>query len=89
MTIYRYPIAISDNITLMLPKGAQLLTAQVQHGIPRVWALVDPTAPAEPRRLYVYGTGHPTQSGSQRYLGTMQLSGGMLVFHVFEDMGEI
>lgn len=40
--IYKYPLETADRQKLILPKGAQILTVQEQHGQPYVWALIDP-----------------------------------------------
>jgi hypothetical protein len=33
----------------------------------------------------VYGTGHPVVDEPRKYVGTFQMRGGLLVFHVFES----
>lgn len=83
-TIWKYPLAVDDSQSLDLPQGAVLLTVVAQGGTPCLWALVDPIRPTEPRRFLTYGTGHPYEPMGQTYLGSYQLSGGALVFHVFE-----
>lgn len=84
MKIWKYQIEITDTQTIDMPKGAQVLAVQVQHGVPCVWALVDPEATAQPLDIHVLGTGHPVPDGIGRHLGTFQVSDGALVFHVFE-----
>lgn len=49
-----------------------------------LWALVDPQADTTVRRFAVHGTGHPGVDATGTYVGTYQLAGGQLVFHVFE-----
>ena len=73
-----------------MPRGAELLTVQVQRGEAYVWARVDPSAPVVERDLHVAGTGHPLplRADGAPFLGTFQLNGGGLVFHVF-DCGEL
>jgi len=85
LTIYKYPIEPRD-FTLTLPERARLLTVQTQYSRPCLWALVDPEAPPEERHFVTYGTGHPVTDDPVRltYIGTFQLEGGMLVFHLFE-----
>jgi hypothetical protein len=69
-----------------LPQGAQTLSVHEQWGEVCLWALVDPAAPLEDRQMLIYGTGHnilvPTEN--LKYLGTVLLDAGSLVFHVFE-----
>lgn len=86
-TIWKYPILTTDEQQVIAPKGARPLTVQMQGGKPCLWALVDPTAAPEPMRLRTFGTGHPVgeESAPAYYVGTYQLDGGALVFHVFAD----
>ena len=39
----------------------------------------------ELRTFSIYGTGHQHESISGEYVGTFQLHGGALVYHVFEE----
>ena len=84
-TIYKYAVTMSDTFTLAMPANAQVLSVQVQHGHPQLWALVDPDAPKQPRTFRVVGTGHPMEdAGRCRFIGTFQVENGYLVFHLFE-----
>lgn len=87
LTIWKYPLAVEDYVTLSLPKGARILSVQTQRGLPQLWALVDADAPTVQRRFRVFGTGHALPNGVifDTYLGTFQLHDGALVFHLFED----
>lgn len=72
-------------VVVNMPVGAQVLTVQMQHDKPRLWALVDPEAPRADRRFQVVGTGHKfNPKPSAHYLGTFQMQSGAFVFHVFE-----
>jgi hypothetical protein len=87
--IYKYELAITDTQTIAMPEGAEILTVQAQRGTPCLWALVNPELPATERRIETFGTGHPVLSDTgveRRYVGTYQISGGSLVFHVFERL---
>ena len=87
-TIWKFGFDIEDQITIKMPKGAEILSVQTQNGGPQLWALVDDAAiPSEPRRFELYGTGHPFREGEQKFIGTFQLHGGSLVFHLFERIG--
>jgi hypothetical protein len=81
-TIYKYSLAAGMQ-TIDMPQGAEILTVQVQRFEPQLWALVDPAAAVVPMTFAVYGTRHPVSDEPQRYVGTFQVSGGALVFHVF------
>jgi len=85
-TIYKYPIKGVGAQAIPMPEGAKILTVQVQGDTPCLWALVEVDAPPRDRVILVYGTSHPAdEAEAERYIGTFQLSGGPLVFHVFED----
>jgi hypothetical protein len=83
-TIYKYELT-PNGIVADMPRGAEVLTVQVQHGKPCIWAMVDPDAPTHTRHFRVIGTGHRFEADVLRsmYVGTFQLEGGSLVFHVF------
>lgn len=87
MTIHKYPLRLSDEDTLLMPKGAKILCVQVKHTEPHIWAEVDPNAPMEPRKILVVGTGWELGDTSKlRYIDTYQMQNGYLVFHVFEQL---
>ncbi|MCB0526811.1 MAG: hypothetical protein KDC86_20005 [Saprospiraceae bacterium] len=84
--VWKYPIGTGGNI-LQMPVGAEILSIQTQFESPQMWVLVDPDAEVVDRHIEVYGTGHEISydMGVQRvFIGTCQLHGGNLVFHVFE-----
>ena len=84
-TIWKYDVAITDTFALEMPAGAQLLDVQVQHeGGAQLWALVNPTQPTNMRVFRLVGTGHSVPDERLQYVGTFQLHGGALVFHLFE-----
>lgn len=82
-TIWKY--TLDANTTIDTPDGAQFLSVHEQGASICVWALVDPSRPMTPRRLSVYGTGHPMPDDPGTYVGTALCDGGRYVFHVFED----
>ena len=71
-----------------MPRSARILDVQVQHGEVCIWALVDPDEGNETRHFSVFGTGHEIHDSDHAYIyiGTFQLEGGALVFHLFEDI---
>lgn len=85
-TIWKYQLRDAQIATLNMPKGAQVLSVQVQHGKPMVWALVDPKADMERRISHVVGTGWDFEPAGMTYVGTFQVSGGEFVFHLFEQV---
>lgn len=85
-TIYKYPLALTDDIQIIImPGGAEILHVGVQgeNLVPRIclWAYIDPGAETQPRTFRVFGTGHdlPTK---HEYVGTVQM--GSYVWHIFE-----
>jgi hypothetical protein len=82
--VFKYSLAFEDINILEMPVGAEILCAQTQRDTPCIWALVDPFAPRTKRRFRVAGTGHPIEDAIKAYIGTVQIDGGSLVFHVFE-----
>jgi hypothetical protein len=86
MKIWKWELSVADLQIIMMPIGAQVLSVQVHRGAPQLWAMVDETSPAEPRTFATVGTGHTMTKNAiyGRFIGTYQLHGGDLVFHVFE-----
>ena len=71
--------------THVMPAGAKFLSLQWQHGVPVVWAAVDPSAPKELRTFALIKSGRPLDGIDVRnYVGTVQTLGGSPVWHVFE-----
>ena len=73
-----------------MPMGAKALTVQMQGTDPCLWAMVD----TEEREtalypVWMHGTGHPADEAAQcgRYVSTIQLQGGALIFHFFVGNG--
>ena len=84
-TIWKFPFETIDMLGLAMPKGAEILTVQVQDGIPCIWAMVDPAQEKEKRIIVIHGTGHSVpQPEAKRYVGTYQERQGSLIWHVFE-----
>jgi len=84
-TIYKYPVQMSEDFTLHAPGGAEFFSVQVQGGEVMMWARVNPENPERLHRFAVHGTGHYLNdfSVSAPHIGTFQLHGGALVFHLF------
>jgi hypothetical protein len=85
-TIYKYEIETTDTQELNLPYGAEILCVQVQNGKPCIWALIDTEQNLiDEHTIITVGTGHRLgyTFSKANYLGTYQLQGGALVFHVF------
>ncbi len=86
-SIYKYPVLVTGagKFSRLMPEGAQILTVQVQHTEPCIWALVDVDAVCTTRRQFVWiGTGHKSEHENAQYIGTIQELGGSLIWHLFE-----
>jgi hypothetical protein len=83
-TIWKYELAVDDEQIIAMPMGAQVLSVQVQHGVPCLWVRCQPDAPTAPVRVITLGTGHPAEHVEDlQFVGTYQLLGGNFVGHVF------
>jgi hypothetical protein len=85
--IWKQLLEVTDRQEVTLPKGAKVLCVQTQKEVPCIW-FITPTVDVsekEHRTFSIYGTGHEHAIISGEYLGTFQLKGGILVFHVFEE----
>lgn len=81
--IWKFPIkALQARFALNMPKGAEILSVQMQGGVPTIWASVDPHNGEIAREFAIVGTGHQEVTRYHHYLGTVQ--DGMFVWHVFE-----
>ena len=83
-TIWKFPVPFPHG-DIIMPKGANVLALQIQHGIPTLWAEVDPDNPNETHHLAIYGTGHPIDPGAGSYIGTFQSP--PFVWHVYDASG--
>ena len=82
--IWKYDVGV-DEFSLEMPKGATILSAQLQRDSAVMWAMVDPEAPKETRHFVTIGTGHPISNPDQlEFIDTFQAQSGYLVIHVFE-----
>jgi hypothetical protein len=80
--VWKYPCSFGA-FTHEMPKGAEILTFQMQDEQFYVWARVDMAEPMEERRFCLVGTGH-SFAGSWLYVGTLQQ--GPYVWHLFSEV---
>lgn len=89
MKIFKMTLKTTDTQVLQMPNGAKVLSLQVQHGKPQLWILVNENNSTMTQRKFVtHGTGNPINPAvdPSKFVGTYQLDGGNLVFHVFEQI---
>ncbi len=83
--IFKYPFEISDKVLILMPQYARVLSVQMQFDIPCLWALIDDNSPLKERRFRLFGTGHPVPYSVGEFIGTFQMNGGELVWHLFQE----
>lgn len=83
-TIWKFPIRSDDQWDEVMPAGSVPLSVGVQEAGPVFWAAVDSKAEAqESHRFYLRGTGQPL-GHAWKFIGTFQVPGMPLVFHLFD-----
>jgi len=84
-SVYKYEVPVGEHVDIEIPQGAEILSVQTQNDQPCIWALVDKRAPMERRKFRIAGTGHSIDNpNALTFIGTFQMHGGSLVFHLFE-----
>jgi hypothetical protein len=78
-----------DEQTLTLPAGSKIVSVEEQNQGIVLYAVVTDSPKREDVKIYVHGTGHPLHPGVSllnniRFIGTVKMHGGSLMFHVFE-----
>jgi len=82
-TIYKYEGKIGI-FELEMPKGAKILSCQMQKDILCIWALVDKFKSTKKSVFNVYGTGLDIDPTDKEYISTVQ--NGPFVWHIFRDL---
>lgn len=84
MRIWKYPLVLTDEQTVMAPQNARWLSVREQAGVLTAWALVDEEAGLAPTRFLMVGTGNPGPDPTgTMFLGTVQML--PFTWHVFTD----
>lgn len=85
-TMWKYALNMTDDQVVMMPRGASVLSFQIQNEVPTIWSLVDSDQPTVSRRVIIVGTGHDaSDTNGMFYVGTAQFGGGSLVLHLFVE----
>lgn len=84
--VYKYPITRSTTFSLSLPLNSKIIHVDVQNDEAYFWALVDPNLPVVMRSFLLVGTGHQIIPDNVEHRGTFLVSGGIFVFHLFEQI---
>lgn len=72
--------------SIVMPKGAVILTVGHQGDQPVVWVIADASQELVDRRLFSAYTGKEPPDGL--YVGTVMLMGNTFIMHMF-DLGEV
>jgi len=88
-TIHKYAMEITDEVTVEVPKGANLLKIGMQAPLAPLqsWWIVDPDeVEVEHREFTISGTGHelPQHATATTHRETVVDQSSGLVWHVFE-----
>jgi hypothetical protein len=83
--IFKYPLKITDQQTILMPAGARILSAQYQGAELVLWALVNPDGAPIRRYIWIIGTGNPMPSKLLNHIDTVQMPSHPIVWHVFEE----
>jgi hypothetical protein len=85
--IWKYAIPVDHEFTIKMPKGALILKAATQYGLPVMWAMVDPAAEKEKRAFFIVETGVSFSKAGQ-YIGSFLMHNDTYVIHLFEATKE-
>lgn len=80
-TIFKYPLALIRQQTLMVPSQRKALSVQAQYGQICLWMAVEPSYGAVSMQVTIVGTGHDIPDDGSDFVGTVQLDD--FVWHVF------
>jgi hypothetical protein len=83
LSVWKFPIPVTDFFEIMMPSGAVILSIQTQDNEPKMWCLCDVSQQKVKRFFRMAGTGHDIELEVMEFIDTFQLANG-LVFHVFE-----
>lgn len=87
ITIYKYPLAITDEQTIEIFRQHRILSIQYQGDKLMMWAQVDTETQKIEKRMYIYGTGHelnPTKYPPKRHVATVITPDQVFVWHIYE-----
>lgn len=81
--VFKYDVQPVDEFTVSIPVGATVLSVQAQGHEVKMWAEVDDANEEMNVKFYVVGTGHAIPDEARTFIGTFQMYGGGLVFHLY------
>ena len=84
IAIHKQVLKIKDEQLIELPIGAEILSVGNQYGNISIWYKCNIEADKIMRKIYIRGTGHKFSGGEHRFIGSVLMINGDLVWHVFE-----
>ncbi len=89
--VWKFPLSPLGVSKITMPRSARILTAQAQgDAAVSLWAMVETEEViTETRTIVILMTGQrtPVDPDGLRYISTLQIDNGTLVYHVFEYIG--
>ena len=86
-SVWKYPLDITDEQSIVLPYGARFLSVMEQNNLPTIYACVNPLAGIkEVWHISMRGTGHDIgreMLETSEFLGTIGTHGGELMWHLW------
>ena len=83
-TIWKFNLPISNYCTIQIPKNYKILKVAEQKNEITLWAQVDDCKDTEDVTFRIVGTGQPLGDKQLKYLDSVSLYDGYLVFHVYK-----
>ena len=84
-TIWKYSLT-PGNTKFCVPAGGIIRHVDEQFGNICLWIEVNTDSAEELRSFAVYATGQKNSEENIKYLGSVKLEGGALVYHVYERL---
>ena len=81
-TIWKFKLEATDTQTVSGPNIHPLSVGE-QDGSLMMWATVDTSEPIRDITVHICGTGIPVDCDNLNFMGTVPLSYGGFVFHIF------
>jgi hypothetical protein len=82
-SIWKFKLEVGELVSLQMPIGSKILSAQIQSSELILWVLVEPLAEKEWRKFIAFGTGWDIEPDLQlQFISTAQ--DGPFVWHAFE-----
>ncbi len=87
--IWKFQLEPKNVQGVIMPIGAEILTANTQKGTVCIWCMVNPRAEREERVFEIYGTGHDIYADAGlKYIGIFFSDNDAFVGHLFERVKE-